>query len=59
MFGLSGEHLIILVAVLFIFGPAQLPKLGAVLGKTARNFKDGFKGVHEPRYRKLGERDAD
>lgn len=59
MFGLSGEHLLILVIVLFIFGPSQLPKIGSVLGKAVRSIKEGFKGVHEPEYRRLGERDAD
>ena len=42
MFGLSGEHLLILAAVLLIFGPRKLPELGASVGKALRNFKEGL-----------------
>ncbi len=42
MFGLSGEHLLILVGILLIFGPRKLPELGASLGKALRSFKEGF-----------------
>ena len=42
MFGLSGEHLLILAAVLLIFGPKKLPELGASIGKAMRNFKEGL-----------------
>ena len=42
MFGLSGEHLLILAAILLIFGPRRLPELGASIGKAMRNFKEGF-----------------
>ena len=42
MFGLSGEHLLILAGVLLIFGPRRLPELGASVGKAMRNFKEGF-----------------
>lgn len=44
MFGLSGEHLLIMAAILLIFGPRKLPELGASLGKAMKNFKDGLNG---------------
>ena len=37
------ELVIILVVVLLIFGPKNLPKLGASLGKTVKNVKEGMK----------------
>lgn len=36
------ELLIILVVVLLIFGPKNLPKLGASLGKTVKNIREGM-----------------
>lgn len=42
MFGLSGEHLLILGAVILIFGPRKLPELGSSIGKALRNFKEGL-----------------
>ena len=36
------ELLIILVVVLLIFGPKNLPKLGASLGKTVKNIRQGM-----------------
>lgn len=53
MLGLSGEHLLIAFVVLLIFGPSRLPEFGRLLGKTARNFRDHFKGIHEPVFRRL------
>ena len=44
MFGLSGEHLLILAGILLIFGPRKLPELGASVGKAFRNFKEGLNG---------------
>jgi sec-independent protein translocase protein TatA len=42
---LSPTHLIIILAiVLVIFGPSQLPKLGASLGKTVRSVQEGIDG---------------
>lgn len=38
------ELIIILVVILIIFGPKNLPKLGASLGKTVKNVKEGMKG---------------
>lgn len=43
--GLGGpELLIILVVVLLIFGPKNLPKLGSTLGKTVKNIREGMDG---------------
>lgn len=36
------ELAIVLVVVLLIFGPKNLPKIGAALGKTAKNFREGM-----------------
>ena len=38
------ELLIILVVILLIFGPKNLPKLGGALGKTVKNLREGIGG---------------
>lgn len=45
-FGLPGgpELWIILIVVLVIFGPTQLPKLMKMFGKSAKALKDGIDG---------------
>ena len=49
MFGLSvPELLIILVALLLLFGAKRLPEMGRSLGKGMREFKDGVTGNDEP-----------
>jgi len=53
MFGISGEHLLILGIILLIFGPRRLPELGHTLGRAMKNFKDAVSGVEEAKYRKL------
>lgn len=53
MFGISGEHIVILGIILLIFGPKRLPQMGNTLGKAIKNFKDGIAGVEEASYRKL------
>lgn len=55
MFGLSGEHLLILGIVLIIFGPRRLPELGHTLGRAIRNFKDSLAGVEEAQFRRIKE----
>ncbi len=55
MFGISGEHLLILGIVLLIFGPRRLPELGNTLGKAIRNFKDAVSGVEEAKFRRIEE----
>ena len=48
-FGLSfPELLIILVAVLLIFGAKRLPEMGRSLGKGMREFKDAVTTSDEP-----------
>ena len=53
MFGISGEHLVILGIVLLFFGPRRLPELGHTLGRAFRNFKDAMDGIEEASYRKV------
>ena len=36
------ELLMILIVVLIIFGPKNLPKLGKMFGKTMKGFKEGI-----------------
>jgi len=45
-FGLPGgmEIWVILIVVLVIFGPTQLPKLMKMFGKSAKALKDGIDG---------------
>lgn len=46
--GLGGpEILVVLVVVLVIFGPKNLPKLGSALGKTVKNVREGMEGEEE------------
>jgi sec-independent protein translocase protein TatA len=44
MFGISGEHLLVLLVILLIFGPKRLPDLGHSIGRTLKNFRDGMAG---------------
>jgi sec-independent protein translocase protein TatA len=44
MFNISKELIIVLVIVLVIFGPSQLPKLAKTFGKTMKTLKDGVEG---------------
>lgn len=36
------EIIIILVVILIIFGPKNLPKLGAAIGKAVKNLREGI-----------------
>ncbi len=38
------ELIVILLVVLVIFGPKNLPKLGNALGKTVKNVREGMEG---------------
>ncbi len=38
------ELIVILVVVLVIFGPKNLPKIGSALGKTVKNVREGMEG---------------
>ena len=53
MFGISGEHILVLAIILLIFGPRRLPELGNTLGKAIRNFKDALSGVEEAKFRRV------
>lgn len=46
MFGISGEHLLVLLVVLLIFGPRRLPDLGNSLGRAIKGFKDATNGKY-------------
>lgn len=37
------ELAVILIIVLLIFGPKNLPKLGSAIGKTVKNLRSGIK----------------
>ncbi len=47
------EHLLVLGAILLLFGPRRLPELGQGLGKAIKNFRDAFTGVEEAKYKQL------
>lgn len=38
------ELVVILIVVLLIFGPKNLPKLGSAIGKTFKNLREGMDG---------------
>jgi sec-independent protein translocase protein TatA len=58
MFGLSAEHIVILVIILLLFGPKRLPELGNTLGKAIKNFKDSLNAVKEPEFKHILEDDS-
>lgn len=41
------EFLVILAVALLIFGPKNLPKLGAALGKTVKNIRQGMESTEK------------
>lgn len=43
----ASELVVILLVALVIFGPKNLPKLGASMGKTVKNFREGMEGDDE------------
>lgn len=57
--GISGL-IIILVAVLLIFGPSKLPEIGRAFGKGLREFKDATKDITgDNRPEQIERKDAD
>lgn len=42
------ELIVILLIVLVVFGPQQLPKLSKMFGETIKNFKKGMEEADEP-----------
>jgi sec-independent protein translocase protein TatA len=60
VFGLgSTELIIILVAILIIFGPSNLPKLADAMGKAIRNFKKSVSSDDEKNETKPAEKTAE
>lgn len=46
IFGMGPMELaLILLVVLVIFGPKNLPKLGSALGKTVKSVREGMEGA--------------
>ena len=41
------ELIIILIVVIIIFGPTQIPKLTKMFGKSVKSFKDGMDEASE------------
>ena len=53
------EFIIVLIIVLVIFGPKNLPKLGKMFGKTMKNFKEGMDDVEDDGETKKAETKTD
>lgn len=53
------ELIIILLVVLVIFGPKNLPKLGKSLGKTVKNVREGMEGTDDEDSSKKVEKPAE
>ncbi len=49
----TGEILLILAAVLLVFGPSKLPQLGDALGRGIRSFKKATSSDPDPEPRVL------
>lgn len=43
----TGEIIIIVFAILLLFGGKKIPELMKGLGKGVRSFKDGIKGIED------------
>ena len=41
------ELIIVLIVVIIIFGPTQIPKLTKMFGKSVKSFKDGMEETEE------------
>lgn len=57
------ELLLILLIVLVIFGPTQIPKLSKMFGKSMKSFKQGVSGEEvdkaEPVKKTSGDKESD
>ncbi|MGX8698466.1 MAG: twin-arginine translocase TatA/TatE family subunit [bacterium] len=51
------ELIVVLIIVIVIFGPTQIPKLTKMFGKSVKNFRDGMAGDEDETPK--GERDGD
>ena len=49
------ELVVILVIVLLIFGPKNLPKIGSAVGKTFKNLREGMDGKDGKKAESKGE----
>ena len=52
------ELIVILVIVLLIFGPTQIPKLTKMCGKSVKSFKDGMEDEEGDSVKKTEEKKA-
>ena len=48
------QLLIVLIIVIIIFGPTQIPKLTKMLGKSVKGCKEGKKSCRKSRIRRRG-----
>ena len=55
----TGEILLILAAVLLIFGPSKLPQLGDAIGRGIRSFKKATSSDPEPEAHALSARQGE
>lgn len=55
----GGEMILILIAVLLLFGGKKLPELARGLGKGMREFKDASEGVKREIHRNINSFDVD
>ncbi len=56
MGGLRGwEILLIVVAIVLLFGASRLPQLGSSIGSFVKNLKKGLSGEAEPEEKKLAD----
>ena len=49
------ELVVILIVVLLIFGPKNLPKLGSAIGKTFKNLREGMDGKDSKKEKEDGD----
>ena len=57
-FGVT-ELIIILVIVVVIFGPTQIPKLTKMFGKSVKNFRDGMSDENAEKKEDAEKKDKD
>ncbi len=53
------ELVVILIVVLLIFGPKNLPKLGSAIGKTFKNLREGMDGKDSKKEKEDGDAPAE
>lgn len=50
--------ILILVALLLVFGPSKLPEIGKAFGKSLREFRSATRGMMEEASGEAGKKDA-